>query len=42
MNKLSFIAHLNNKHLAQKRVKEESLVVVNFELVRLEVSFTKW
>jgi len=43
--KLSFIARLNIKQLAQKRVTEESLVVINFEQVYrglcLEVSFTK-
>ena len=39
--KLSFLVCLDKKHLAQKRVIEESLVVINFEQVRLEVSFTK-
>ena len=29
------------KHLAQKHVTEESLVVINFEQICLEVSFTK-
>jgi len=38
--KLSFIARLNKEHLAQKRVIEESLIVINFEQVRFEVSFT--
>jgi len=40
--KLSFIARLNKKHLAQKRATEESLVVslINFEQV-VEDSFAK-
>jgi len=29
------------KHLPQKRMTEESLVVINFEQVCLEFSFTK-
>ena len=39
--KQSFIARLNEKHLAQKRVTVESIVVLSFDQVCLEVSFTK-
>ena len=39
--KMSFIARLNQKHLAQKSVTEESLAVINFERVCFEVNFTK-
>ena len=36
---LSFLARINKKNLAQKRLTEESLVVINLEQICLEVSF---
>jgi len=35
------IACLTKEHLAQKRVTEDRLVVINFEQACLKVSFTK-
>ena len=37
--KLSFIARLNTKQLAQKRIREESPVVINFEQVGYVLRF---